>query len=62
MTIFISQNILVPFSYFIIFFQWRISHIGRGALLHEGFTITLRDTTLRRTPSESDQPDAQAFA
>jgi hypothetical protein len=60
MTIFISLNILLPFSYFTIFFSWPISRIGPVAPLHGGSTLTLRDTTLGRTPLESDQADAQA--
>jgi hypothetical protein len=58
MTIFINQNILLPFSNFI-----KKCFFFHGAFLvldHGGFTITLRDTTLSKSPLESDQPDAQA--
>ena len=59
MTVFISQNMLLPFSYFVNFFYGRIFRILPGAPLHGGFTITLSDTTLSRTLLESDQPDAK---
>jgi len=38
--------------YYITFFFWRTAHVGPGSPYYRGLTITIRHTTVGRTPSD----------